>query len=106
VDDLIDTGGTLANTAQTLKSMGAGEVHAMCTHGIFSGSAIKLLEESCLKSVVTLDTIPLPKEKQAPKIIQLSVSYLFAEGIERIYGDKSISTLFDVKNFRHGDNTY
>ncbi|MDR1439090.1 MAG: ribose-phosphate pyrophosphokinase [Clostridiales bacterium] len=106
VDDLIDTGGTLVNTAQTLVGMGAQEVHAMCTHGIFSGGAVRRIEESCLKSVVTLDTIPLAEGKRSPKIVQLSVSYLFAESIERIYGNKSISTLFDVRHFSHEDNTY
>jgi ribose-phosphate pyrophosphokinase len=106
VDDLIDTGGTLVNTAQALKGMGAEEVYAMCTHGIFSGGAVRRIEDSCLKSVATLDTIPLPEEKRSPKIVQLSVSYLFAESIERIYGDKSISTLFDVKQPRPEDTTY
>jgi ribose-phosphate pyrophosphokinase len=97
VDDIIDTGGTLTNTAQALKDMGAEEIYAMCTHGIFSGSAIRRIEDSCLISVATLNTIPMAESRRSPKITQLSVSNLFAEGIERIYGNKSISTLFDAK---------
>ena len=96
VDDIIDTAGTTVKTAEVLMSLGATEVHAMCTHGIFSGKAIEKLQNSCIKQIVTLNTIPLPPNIESDKIIQLSISKLFAEAIERIYGDKSISTLFDI----------
>ena len=98
IDDIIDTGGTIVKTAEMLMKMGAAEVYATCTHGIFSGRAIEILQNSCLKEVVTLNTIPLTEEKKVPQIRQLSISHLFAEAIERIYGYQSISTLFDVKH--------
>ena len=97
IDDIIDTGGTIVKTAEVLMELGATEVYATCTHGLFSGTAIEKLMNSCIKEVVTLNTIPLPENKKVPKIRQLSISKLFAEAIERIYGDKSISTLFDMK---------
>ncbi|MDR3121227.1 MAG: ribose-phosphate pyrophosphokinase [Clostridiales bacterium] len=103
-DDVIDTGGTIVKTAEVLMELGAAEVYAACTHGVFSGDAVSKLQNSCLKEVVLLNTIPLPEEKRAAKIRQLSISHLFAEAIERIYGDKSISTLFDVRHIRDIEN--
>lgn len=94
IDDLLDTGGTIVNAANALIEMGAKEAYACCTHGVFSGSALEKIEKSALKEVVALNTIPLPKSGPTSKIKSLSVAGIFAEAIERIYGDISISTLF------------
>ncbi len=94
VDDMIDTAGTVVNAASALADIGATEVYACCTHGVLSGPAIDRIRTSCIKELVTLNTVPLTKEKRISKITQLSVAEVFAEAIERIYGDISISTLF------------
>jgi ribose-phosphate pyrophosphokinase len=94
VDDLIDTAGTAVNAANALRDMGATEVYACCTHGVLSGPAIDRIRTSAIKELVTLNTIPLTNEKNISKITVLSVADVFAEAIERIYGDISISTLF------------
>lgn len=94
VDDVIDTAGTIVNAANALADMGATEVYACCTHGVLSGPAIDRIRTSAIKEMVMLNTIPLPKEKNISKITTLSVADVFAEAIERIYGDISISTLF------------
>ncbi|ALX07230.1 ribose-phosphate pyrophosphokinase [Acetivibrio thermocellus AD2] len=94
VDDLIDTGGTIVNAANTLMEIGAKEVYACCTHGLLSGPAIDRIKESPIKQLVTLNTIPLDERKRIDKIVSLSVASVFAEAIERIYGDMSISSLF------------
>lgn len=94
VDDLIDTGGTIVNAVKALKEIGAKDVYACCTHGVLSGPAIERIANSEMKEMITLNTIPLSKEKQIDKIKQISVAGIFAEAIERIYGDISISTLF------------
>jgi len=94
VDDLIDTAGTVVNAAKALKEIGAKEVYACCTHAVLSGPAIERIKNSDIKELVTLNTIPLPKEKRIDKITVLSAAAIFAEAIERIYGDMSISKLF------------
>ena len=98
VDDLIDTGGTIMNAAKALTEIGAKEVYACCTHGVLSGNAVERIEKSELKELITLNTIPLTEDKKSPKIQSLSVAAVFAEAIERIYGDMSISTLFTQKD--------
>ena len=99
-DDVIDTGGTIVKTAELLVKLGASGVCATCTHGVFSGNALVNLQNSCLSELVYLNTIPLSEEKKAlaPKLLQLSVSDIFAQAIERIFGDKSLSTMFDIKH--------
>jgi len=94
VDDLIDTGGTIVNGADALIEAGAKEVYACCTHAVLSGPAIQRIQDSAIKEMVVLNTIPLTGEKRIDKIKTLSVAGVFAEAIERIYGDISISTLF------------
>ncbi len=97
VDDLIDTGGTIVNAVNALSEIGAKEIYACCTHGVLSGPALDRIEESPMKELITLNTIPLPQGRQLSKIKSLSVAGIFAEAIERIYGDMSISTLFTQK---------
>ena len=94
IDDMVDTAGTLCNSAQALIDKGgATEVIACATHGVLSGPAIERLQNSCIKELILLDTIPLPPEKAIPKITLLPVAPLFAEAIERIYEDKPVSTM-------------
>ena len=95
VDDMVDTAGTLCNGANALvERAGAKEVYACATHGVLSGPAIERIQNSAIKELVLLDTIELPPEKQIDKITMLPVAPLFADAIDCIYNDKSISTIF------------
>ncbi|KKM09307.1 ribose-phosphate pyrophosphokinase [Clostridiales bacterium PH28_bin88] len=93
-DDIIDTAGTITLGAKALMEQGAREVYACCIHPVLSGPAIQRLEESVLREVVVTNTIPLPAEKQSPKIKTLSVAPLLGEAIIRIHQDLSVSKLF------------
>ncbi len=95
IDDIVDTAGTLTNAANALKERGARSIRACATHGILSGPAIERIQNSALDELLILDTIPLPPAKQIDKIKVESVAPLFAQAINRIYTDKSVSTLFD-----------
>jgi len=92
IDDICDTGGTLAKAAGLLKEKGAKSVRALCTHPILSGNAYQNIENSVLEELVVCDTIPLQKE--SPKIHVLSVADLFAIAIRNAYENKSITSLF------------
>jgi ribose-phosphate pyrophosphokinase len=56
VDDIIATGGTIVKATEQLKSQGALEVYAACTHGLFTKNAIPRLSEVCDR-VISTDTI-------------------------------------------------
>ena len=94
VDDMIDTAGTLVNGATALKERGAKGVYACCSHAVLSGPAIERIQNSCIEELLVLDTVPLTPEKKIDKIKVLSVAPIFAEAIERIYEDVSVSPLF------------
>ena len=94
VDDMIDTAGTIVHGAEALLEKGAKEIYACCTHPVLSGPAIERLENSPIKELVCLNTIELPDEKIMKKTKELSVAPIFAEAIERIYQDISVSPLF------------
>lgn len=94
VDDMIDTAGTITNGAQALIDRGAKKVYACCTHGVLSGPAIERIKNSCIDTLVMLDTIALSDEKKIDKIKTLSVAPIFGEAIDKVYEETSISTLF------------
>jgi len=94
VDDLIDTAGTITQGAQALVDKGAKEIYACCTHPVLSGPALERIENSPIKELVVLDTIKLTDDKKSGKIKVLTVANIFADAIERIYEDISVSPLF------------
>lgn len=95
VDDIIDTSGTLVEVMNALKKKGACRIFAVCTHGILSGGAIKRITDSPLEKLFISDTVPLKrKKKKCEKIEVLSVSELFAQAIDSIHKETSVSKLF------------
>ena len=101
VDDICDTGGTLAKAAGLLKEKGARSVRALITHPVLSGKAFENIENSVLEELVVCDTIPLKKE--SPKIKVISVADLFAIAIRNAYENKSITSLFVHSQLRGRD---
>jgi ribose-phosphate pyrophosphokinase len=97
IDDMIDTAGTITNAANALKDLGAQEVYCGATHGILSGPAIERIDNSVIKEMVLLNTVPVPKDKQSAKIKMLSVAPLFAEAMSNIFSNESVSKLFTIK---------
>jgi len=95
LDDMVDTAGTLTEAAGVIKSKGAKEVHACCTHPVLSGPAVGRIEESSLKSLLVTDTIPLSEEAaKCDKIKTVSVARLVGEAIVRSYRGDSVNSLF------------
>ncbi len=95
VDDIIDTGSTLAKAAGLMKEKGALSVRAFCTHPVLSGKAIETIENSVIDELVVCDTIPL--RSQSPKIKVLSSAKLFADAIRNVNEHGSISSLFEIQ---------
>ena len=94
-DDVVDTAGSLCEAAKALEVKGGAiEVFACASHGVLSGHAVDLIENSNIKELVFTDTIPYRGERPCDKIKYLTAAPLFAEAIERIFEEVSISTLF------------
>ncbi|MEJ2229838.1 MAG: ribose-phosphate pyrophosphokinase [Nitrospirales bacterium] len=94
-DDMIDTAGTIVQTAQTCMDNGARSAWAGSTHAVLSGPALERLQGSCLREVVVTNTIPLNgKDQQCPKLKTLTVAPLLGEAILRIHREESVTSLF------------
>jgi ribose-phosphate pyrophosphokinase len=97
MDDIIDTAGTLNEASKVIISNGAKNISACCTHAVLSGPAVNRIRDSQMNRLVVTDTIPLSEGAQnCPKIVQLSVSHLFARAILGIHQEDSISSLFEI----------
>ena len=92
VDDIIDTAGTITKAANMMMDEGASSVRAVCTHPVFSADARDRIEQSALAEVLVTDTIP---RKGKGKITVLSTAAIFADVINRVNRNKSISTHFE-----------
>ena len=94
-DDMVDTAGSLCGAAQALVELGgAVDVIACASHGVLSGPAVERIEKSVIKELYFLDTVPPKEGVKCEKIKYLSVAHMFAEAIERIYEEVSVSKLF------------
>ena len=92
VDDMVDTAGTLTKAAELMKDLGANSVRAICTHGVFSGPAYQRIDDSVLEEIVVTDTIP--KDHLSKKINVISIANLFANSIDAVLKNESISKNF------------
>jgi ribose-phosphate pyrophosphokinase len=95
VDDIVDTAGSLTETAKAVMAAGARRVYAAVTHPVLSGPAVKRIDESPLESVVVTDSIPLrPDAVACEKITVTPIAALFGEAIRRTHNEESVSSLF------------
>jgi ribose-phosphate pyrophosphokinase len=102
LDDEIATGGSILELLEKLAEQDCPEVAVACTHGLFTGRAMKRLHDHpMVREIVTTDTVPPPKDDW-PLLTVRSIAPLFAEAISRIHGGESISSLFDGVDPTHG----
>jgi ribose-phosphate pyrophosphokinase len=94
-DDMIDTGGTVAEAAAALSGLGARRIFVFASHALLSGSAVDRLQNSPVEEVAVTNTIHLPDERRFPKLTVLSIAGLIAKAIGYEHANKSVSSLFD-----------
>ena len=94
-DDLIDTGGTIAEAVRVVMAAGAKDVIVAATHGVLSDPAAQRLQECGAREVVVTDTLPIPEERQFDKLTVLSIAPLLARAIREVFDDGSVTSLFD-----------
>ncbi|MEY8292763.1 ribose-phosphate pyrophosphokinase [Carnobacteriaceae bacterium 52-44] len=97
VDDIIDTANTILIATKALTQEGAKNVFAAATHGVFSDQSIEKIKQANIEKIFVTDSIYIPIEKQINKLVQVTVSELIADAIERIFYNESVSPLFKNK---------
>ena len=96
VDDMIDTGGTIAKSADTLFENGAADVIVAATHAILSPPATERLSQSGISEVVVTNTLPIPDERRFDKLTVLSIAPLLAKAITEVFTDGSVTSMFET----------
>ncbi|MBU4272421.1 MAG: ribose-phosphate pyrophosphokinase [Planctomycetes bacterium] len=94
IDDMISTAGSICGAAEVMRQHGARQVFLAATHGLLVGNAVEHIQKAPIDGLVLTDTIPMPFEKQMPKLTVLSVAPLLGEAIKRIHRNESVSKLF------------
>lgn len=93
VDDMIDTGGSVAGSYKALIANGAkDEVYLCASHPIFSGKALENLNSVNFAEIVCTDSLPVEDPPKNFKV--LSMAPLFAEVIKNVTEHKSVSGLY------------
>jgi ribose-phosphate pyrophosphokinase len=95
VDDMIDTGRTIALAAEALRAAGAIGVVVAATHAVFSHPAIEILQNEAISSVVVTDTLPIPEEKRFPTLTVLPIAPLLARAIHEVFDEGSVTSMFE-----------
>jgi ribose-phosphate pyrophosphokinase len=94
-DDMIDTGGTMAEAVHALKRLGARDIFICATHALLSGPACERLSAAPVTEVAVTNTIDLPPDRHFPALKILSIAGLLAKAIGYTHSDQSVSSLFD-----------
>jgi ribose-phosphate pyrophosphokinase len=95
IDDMIDTGGTVAGAVRALLDGGATDVVVAATHGVLSESASQRLSTCGAREVIFTNTLPIPDHKRFPGMTVLSIAPLLAQAIHAVFDDGSVTSLFD-----------
>lgn len=95
VDDLIDTGGTIAEAVRVLYKAGARSVKVAATHGVLSDPAPERLAGCGATEVIVTDTLPIPEEKRFPTLTVLPIAPLLSRAINEVFADGSVTSMFD-----------
>jgi len=98
IDDIIDTAGSIIKGSRALKNAGAKQIFICATHPVFAGPAMermqKAFSEGLIQEIIVTNTIPIKDSNNLDGIKILSVAKIFAEAINRIHSNQSISSLF------------
>ena len=92
IDDMVDTAGTLILAAQKIMERGAKSIRAFATHPVLSGKAIERINDSELTELVVTDSVPFVNSSDKIKV--LSIAEIFANTIQAVNLNQSISTSF------------
>jgi ribose-phosphate pyrophosphokinase len=98
IDDMIDTAGTLAAGADTIRGAGARRIYAAAVHGLFSPPAFARLAASEIEEIVVTDTVPLAPDAPPGLIKVVSVARILADSVHNVFCDESVSEIFAGEN--------
>lgn len=94
IDDILNTGETLATAAQILDDGEAEAIYACASHGLFTDEATKLMNEAPICELCVTDSVVIPEDRKPKQLEIITCSDLMGEAIKRIHEGKPMSPLF------------
>lgn len=98
VDDIINTGTTIAVAANILEASGAKEIYGCASHGVFCGEAAAILNQALFKEIVVTDSVALRDEVSIDHLTVITCADLMGDAIRRIHENVAMSPLFGYHN--------
>ncbi len=95
VDDMIDTAGSISESAKILKKHGAVKIFVMATHGVLSGNATQKLEDAPIEEIVISNSIAISPLKKLKKMKVISLAKILGEDIKRTHEGSSLGSFYD-----------
>jgi ribose-phosphate pyrophosphokinase len=99
VDDIIDSGGTLANAATALLEQGAIKVRAYITHGVLTPKADEKIGNSDLTELIVTDSIKISRESTIAQLRYVTIAPLIGRAIVNVHNEESVSNLLIEDNW-------
>lgn len=100
LDDLINSGSTMARAAAACSRLGATDVYAVATHGAFLEKTNEVFKEGSIKKVVVTNTVIASAGTTGvlkDKIVMLDAAPLLAESIRRLNTGGSLVSLMEIE---------
>lgn len=94
VDDLTETAGTLTAAAKLLLEHGAQKIYAGVSHAVLGDKGKARIAQSPIVELLATNSTP---QAVGEKVTALDISPLLAQAIERIHGNESVTSLFDIR---------
>lgn len=94
VDDIVNSGKTLATAATILIENGAKHVYACASHGILSAGAKERIDASAIEQLCVTDSVFIAEEQKPACLSITSCAHLVAQGLLRLHENKPMSGLF------------
>ncbi len=94
IDDIIATGGTIAESVNALLRAGARpEIFVVATHGIFANGAREKLQHPAIQQILVTDSVR-KSQVDGPEVSVVRLAPLFASAIRRLRDNESLERLY------------
>lgn len=97
VDDILNTGETMATAAEILSDNGAKSIYACASHGLLSKGAKATLDASPIKQICVTDSVFIAEERKPEELKIVSCAELMGEAVKRIHENIPMSPLFRLE---------
>lgn len=98
VDDILNTGQTLADAASLLKEAGAKTVYACVSHALLSPPAKDILSNSEIEDICVTDSCYTDESRHPSNLTYISCGKLMGEAVKRIHENTPMSPLFRLES--------